>query len=255
MGKILLSAENLTVAYGGREVLRKINAEFEGGKITSVIGPNGSGKSTLLKALIGLVPIKEGQVFSEGTPTDRLTSIQKARRIAYLPQMKNLPDLSVRTMVMHGRFSHLSYPRRYRREDMEAVEKALLITGLSDVSETNVSCLSGGTAQRVFIAMALAQNSPVILLDEPTSFLDISHRFRIMELCKTLAAEGKAIAAVIHDLPSALRYSDKVIVLADGIIKGQGTPDEVYGSGILSEIFGVELKQIESKKGKIYYIE
>lgn len=255
MGEILLSAEELTVEYNGKEVIHKINAEFESGKITAVIGPNGSGKSTLLKALIGLVPIKEGKVFSENVPAERLTSIQKARRIAYLPQMKNIPDLTVKTMVLHGRFSHLSYPRKYRKEDMDAVENALRITGLSEVSEMNVSRLSGGTAQRVFIAMALAQNSPVILMDEPTSFLDISHQIRIMELCRALAAEGKAIVTVIHDLPAALKYSDKIIVIADGEVKGKGTSNEVYVSGILNEIFGVDFKQTEGKKGKAYYIE
>lgn len=176
MDNILLSAKGISSCYNGREVLHKVSTDINGGKVTAVIGPNGSGKSTLIKTLIGIVPKKEGEIYSEGKSTDSMSSLEIARRIAYLPQMKSIPDLTVRTMVLHGRFSHLSYPRRYRKEDLESVEKAMEITGITEYAEKNVSSLSGGTVQLVFLAMALAQSSPVILMDEPTSFLDISIR-------------------------------------------------------------------------------
>lgn len=255
MDRILLSAEGLSACYNGREVLHKVSAVFGSGKITAITGPNGSGKSTLLKTLIGIVPKKEGKIYAGGKPTDKLTSSETARYIAYLPQMKSIPDLTVKTMVLHGRFSHLSYPRRYRKEDMEAVDKALKTTGLTEYAEKNVSSLSGGTVQLVFLAMALAQSTQVILMDEPTSFLDISHQIRLMELCGSLASEGKAIVAVLHDIPLTLKYADELIVMNKGSIAASGTVDEVYKSGIMNSVFEVKIKEAAVDKGKIYYCE
>ena len=225
------------------------------GKIVGLLGPNGSGKSTLLKTLIGIVPKKEGEIYSEGKSTDSMSSLEIARRIAYLPQMKSIPDLMVRTMVLHGRFSHLSYPRRYRKEDLESVEKAMEITGITEYAEKNVSSLSGGTVQLVFLAMALAQSSPVILMDEPTSFLDISHQIKLMKLCRGLASEGRAIAAVLHDIPLALKYADNMIVLSDGKIVLSGTTSDVYKSGVLNRVFNVKVKEAAVETGIIYYCE
>lgn len=255
MDKILLSAEGLSACYNKREVLHKVSVSFEGGKITAIAGPNGSGKSTLLKTLIGIVPKKEGKIYAEGKLTDNLSAAERARHIAYLPQMKSIPDLTVRTMVLHGRFSHLSYPRRYRKEDMEAVDKALKTTGLTEYADKNVSSLSGGTVQLVFLAMALAQSSKVILMDEPTSFLDISHQIKLMELCKGLAAEGKAIVAVLHDIPLTLKYADELIVMNNGSVAASGTTDSVYKSGVMNGVFKVEIKEAATDTGKIYYCE
>lgn len=255
MDKILLSAKNVSSCYSGREALHKVSAELKGGRITAIIGPNGSGKSTFLKTLIGIVPKKEGEIFSEGRNTDGMSAPEIARRIAYLPQMKSVPDLTVRTMVLHGRFSHLSYPRRYRKEDMEAVERAMETVGISEYAEKNVSSLSGGTVQLVFLAMALAQNSSVILMDEPTSFLDISHQLNLMKLCGSLAAEGKAVTAVLHDIPLALKYADDIIVLSGGKAVASGTASQVYKSGILNAVFNVEIKDAASESGIIYYCQ
>lgn len=255
MDNILLSAKGISSCYNGREVLHKVSADINGGKVTAIIGPNGSGKSTLLKTLIGIVPKKEGEIFSEGKSTDNMSSLEIARRIAYLPQMKSVPDLTVRTMVLHGRFSHLSYPRRYRKEDLESVEKAMEITGITEYAEKNVSSLSGGTVQLVFLAMALAQSSPVILMDEPTSFLDISHQIKLMKLCRGLASEGRAIAAVLHDIPLALKYADNMIVMSNGKIVLYGTTSDVYKSGVLNRVFNVEVKEAAAETGIIYYCE
>lgn len=255
MDNILLSAKEISSCYNGREVLHKVSADINGGKVTAIIGPNGSGKSTLLKTLIGIVPKKEGEIFSEGKSTDSMSSLEIARRIAYLPQMKSVPDLTVRTMVLHGRFSHLSYPRRYRKEDLESVEKAIEITGITEYAEKNVSSLSGGTVQLVFLAMALAQSSPVILMDEPTSFLDISHQIKLMKLCRGIVSEGRAVAAVLHDIPLALKYADNMIVMSNGKIVLYGTTSDVYKSGVLNRVFNVEVKEAAAETGIIYYCE
>ena len=255
MDNILLSAKGISSCYNGREVLHKVSADINGGKVTAIIGPNGSGKSTLLKTLIGIVPKKEGEIFSEGKSTDSMSSLEIARRIAYLPQMKSVPDLTVRTMVLHGRFSHLSYPRHYRKEDLKSVEKAMEITGITEYAEKNVSSLSGGTVQLVFLAMALAQSSPVILMDEPTSFLDISHQIKLMKLCRGIVSEGRAVAAVLHDIPLALKYADNMIVMSNGKIVLYGTTSDVYKSGVLNRDFNVEVKEAAAETGIIYYCE
>lgn len=252
---VLLSADGVSACYNGRKVLHKVSVVFKRGRVTAIAGPNGSGKSTLLKTLTGIVPKKEGKIYVGEILSDKLSSLEKARHIAYLPQLKNIPDLTVKTMVLHGRFSHLSYPRRYRKEDLAAVDKALETTGLTEYAEKNVSSLSGGTVQLVFLAMALAQSTEVILLDEPTSFLDISHQIKLMELCRSLAADGKAIAAVMHDIPLTLKYADELIVMKDGCVAASGTADEVYKSGILNDVFNVKIKEVKTETGKIYYCE
>lgn len=252
MKEILLSAEGLRAGYG-REVLHDVSIGFAGGEITSIVGPNGSGKSTLLKALIGIVPKSGGNILIGGTPIEKLTAAAVARGAAYLPQSKKIPELSVMTMVLHGRFAHLSYPRRYRKEDIAAAEQALEVTGLKELSGESMTRLSGGTQQRVFLAMALAQNSPVILMDEPTAFMDISHQLRLMELCRTLADSGRAVVTVLHDLPMALKYSDRIAVLSDGRVCAADTPEAVFRSGTLDEVFGVRLHSMVTETGTLYY--
>ena len=255
MDNVLLSAEGVSARYNEREVLHKVSLSFKSGRITAIIGPNGSGKSTLLKTLIGLVPKTEGDIISDGVSLDKLSASAIARKIAYLPQIKSIPELSVMTMVLHGRFSHLSYPRRYRREDIKAVEEALKTAGIWELADKKVSSLSGGTVQLVFLAMALAQSSPVILMDEPASFLDIAHQIKLMELCKALAREGKAIVMVAHDIPMTLKYADEIAVMREGSIAACGTPLQVFESGILDRVFGVRVRYTDTEGGRIYFCE
>lgn len=252
MNEILLSAEKLCAGYGS-EVLHDISVSFSGGEITSIIGPNGSGKSTLLKALIGIVPKSGGNITAGGMDIEDLSARDVARRVAYLPQSKKIPDLTVMTMVLHGRFAHLSYPRRYRSGDIAAAEEAMRVTGLSGLADETISRLSGGTQQRVFLAMALAQNSPVILMDEPTAFMDISHQISLIELCGRLAGEGKAIVMVLHDIPMALKYSDRTAVLSEGRLCAFDTPENVFRSGILDSVFGVKINRTDTENGILYY--
>lgn len=251
--KIILQTDMLCAGYGGKEIIHNISAGFEQGMITVLTGPNGCGKSTFLKSLIGIVPKTGGKIFAEGTDTQELSSAELARKIAYLPQSKSIPDLTVTTMVLHGRFAHLNYPRRYKKEDIRAAEEAIRLTGLEEYKDELLPRLSGGTQQRVFLAMALAQGSPVILMDEPTAFMDISHQLDLMELCRSLANSGKAVVMVLHDLPAALKYADRIGVMCAGRIEAFGSSSEVYSSGVLNRIFGIDICRTEAEGETVYF--
>ncbi len=248
----MIELKNVCAGYEKKEILHDVTMKFERGKITALIGPNGCGKSTLLKALVRLNPHSSGEILVDGTSIESMSPTQIARHVAYLPQSKKAPDIPVLKMVLHGRFSYLSYPRRYRKEDYEIARKALQWAGMEDKAEENVNRLSGGMQQKVYIAMALAQDAETVLMDEPTTYLDISQQLRLMDMARQLAAEGKAVVMVLHDLSQALRTADEVVVLKDGLVAKCGTPDEVYESGVVQEVFDVEIERIRTKTGWHY---
>ena len=251
----MIKLENVCAGYHGKEVLHNINLTFEPGKVTVLTGPNGCGKSTLLKSLIRLNPHISGKIWVEETPIEELDSVSLAQRIAYLPQSKKAPNITVLRMVLHGRFAYLKYPRRYRKEDFEIAEKALEWVGIAELADENVSCLSGGTQQKVYIAMALAQNTPTILLDEPTTYLDISHQLKMMEMVRSLAAQGKSVVMVLHDLSQAFQTADKIAVMSEGKIVSDASPEELYLSGVIDEIFGIQFRRVQTEKGWKYFCE
>ena len=236
---------NMNAGYDGKVILHDINMRFEPGKVTALIGPNGCGKSTLFKAIVRINPHTSGRILVDGKEITNYSSKELAKKVAYLPQSRKVPDISVLSMVLHGRFAYLSYPRQYRKEDIEIARKALAWVGLSHLEEENVNRLSGGMQQKVYLAMALAQDAETILMDEPTTYLDISHQLRLMELAKKLASEGKAVVMILHDLPQALRTADWVEVLSEGRVIEAGTPSVVYQSGKLEEVFGVKIQHME----------
>lgn len=266
----MIKIKNVCAGYQGKEVLHNINLEFEAEKVTVIIGPNGCGKSTLLKTLVRLNEKSSGEILvATGKQTEtcmqddsqmeymeisKFDSAKLAQHMAYLPQNKRTPDISVLRMVLHGRFAYLKYPRRYGKKDYEIAKKALKWMGIEDLADKNVAELSGGTQQKVYIAMALAQDTPVILLDEPTTYLDISHQLKTMELAKKLAREGKAVVMVLHDLGHAFQVADKVVVMSEGEIRACGIPDEIYRSNIVDEVFDVHLEKAEINGQKIYVI-
>lgn len=252
MERSMLQMKNMCAGYGGKEVLHDISMEFEQGKITALIGPNGCGKSTLLKTLVRIQPHTAGQILVKGIPIENWSSTELAKQVAYLPQSKKAPDISVLKMVLHGRFAYLSYPRKYRVQDYEIAKKALQWAGMEDMAEEQVSRLSGGMQQKVYIAMALAQDSDTILLDEPTTYLDIAHQLRLMEMARNLADQGKAVVMVLHDLSQALRTADKVILLKEGGVISEGTSEEVYKSGTLQQTFGVQIDRVHTASGWHY---
>lgn len=248
----MLNIQNLSAGYSANPVLKNVSLAIPRSAVTVIVGPNGSGKSTLLKALAGILPA-EGSVRLDGQELLGLPGRELAKIAAYLPQNRPVPEITVRNLVLHGRFPYLSYPRRYRQEDLAAAEAAMKKMGIPELADRNLSTLSGGQRQKVYIAMALAQDTPVVLLDEPNTFLDISHQLQLMAQAKNLAVEGKAVVLVLHDLSMAMDCADSLAVLSRGTCLIQGSPQEVFLSGCLDSAFGVRVSRIRTDAGWKYY--
>lgn len=242
----MLEIKNISAGYRRHKVLDGISASFKTGEVTALIGANGCGKSTLLKSMAGILPVLGGNISVDGEDISRLGRTETARRIAYLAQGKNTPDMTVMQMVLHGRFPYLGYPRRYSSRDREIALYAIERVGLKGIEQSPMAALSGGMRQNAYIAMALAQDTEYILLDEPTTYLDISHQIELMRLLRSLAEKGKGIVTVMHDLPMAFDLSDRICVLCDSGTLACGTPSQICASGIVEESFGVSLALSES---------
>ena len=249
----MLEIRNLSAGYSGRPVLQNICFNAPSGQITALLGPNGCGKSTLLRALCGILPIQAGDVRLDGISLPVMSPSRQAQHVSFLPQERPMPDCTVRRLALHGRFPYLSYPRRYRPCDQEIARTAMAQMGIADLAERPLASLSGGQRQKVYIAMALAQDTPVVLLDEPTTFLDVSHQLQLMDQARLLADRGKAVVLVLHDLTMALEWADRLVVMGEGTVLTQGTPEEVFQSGCLSQAFGVTVNRMETEQGWKYY--
>ena len=249
----MIELRGVHAGYQKTPVLRGVDLTFRPGEVLVLVGPNGCGKSTLLRAALGLIPCWEGQVLYDGVPLERLTPRQVALQAAFLSQSRTVPSITARRMVLHGRFPHLSYPRRYRSEDHRAVQQALEEAGAAALADRLLPQLSGGQRQMVYLAMAIAQQTPAILMDEPTTFLDIAHQLGVMRLARRLAEKGKAVGMVLHDLPLALSGGDRLAVLSDGALVRTGTPEEIYQSSVLETVFGVRQGRARTADGWQYY--
>ncbi len=238
----MLELKNISASYGKSRIIDSLSLDIPKGRIVSVIGVNGSGKSTLLKATAGIIPIEKGEIEIDGKSTSDMTDKETAEKIAYLAQGKSIPDITVSRLVLHGRFPHLSYPRVYSEIDRKKAEEAMRKTKVIHLADTPVSALSGGMRQSAYIAMALAQDTDYLLLDEPTTYLDISCQTQLMGMLCTLADEGKGILAVMHDLPLAFSLSDIVAVMDKGKLLAVDTPEAVFESGIIKKLFGVSME-------------
>lgn len=237
----MIRLEKITAGYGETPVLQDVTLQFAPGSLTVLAGPNGSGKSTLLKCAAGLLPVQAGQVLVDDAPLAEYEKDRRqlARKLAYLPQSRPVPGITAKRMVLHGRFPHLGWPRRYRAEDHAAAKRAMEACGIGELAHRPVSALSGGQRQKVYLAMALAQEAPAILLDEPTTHLDIRHRLEILQLARRLADEGKTVVLVLHELDLALRYADKLALLEQGKLIAFDAPRKIAESGLLERVFGV----------------
>lgn len=252
----IITLRNVCAGYEEKaDIIKNIDLDIELGKVTVLAGPNGCGKSTLLKVITGLLTKTSGEVTVDSQTAEAYKQTELAKRIAYLPQSRNVPEISVMRMVLHGRFPYLKYPRRYRKIDMEIAEEALKQVGMEDYADENVSRLSGGMQQKVYIAMALAQDTPVVLMDEPTSFLDIAHQLRLMDMARQLAKQGKAVVLVLHDIAMALKVADNIVVMSEGAVMENGSPEQVFESGVLNKVFGVNIKRMETEDGWQYYVQ
>ena len=236
----MISVKNLCSGYGGKNILKNITTDFSDGEITSIIGPNGSGKSTLLQCCAGLLGISGGDILADGKSITEYKGRTLAQSVSYLPQNNSVSAITVKVLVMHGRFPYLGYPRRYSKEDIEIAENALKEVGLIDFADKQLSELSGGQQQKAHIAMRLAQNTKNVLLDEPTTFLDIKYQLELMRLAKRLSSEGKTVVAVLHDIELAFTNSDKIVVIDNGEIAFSGPPSRLVDSGAIESAFGVK---------------
>jgi iron complex transport system ATP-binding protein len=237
-----LSARGITVGYGGEPVVHDLTVEIPDGQVTTIVGPNGCGKSTLLRTLARLLPPSSGQVVLDGAPITSMATRDIATRLSLLPQSPIAPEgLLVRDLVGRGRHPHQRWFAQWSRQDEEVVEAALAMTDTSDLRDRPLDQLSGGQRQRAWIAMTLAQDTDLMLLDEPTTYLDLAHQVEVLELvCRLNRERTRTVAMVLHDLNLAARYSDLVVVMHEGRIVAQGSPPEVFTTEMLSDVFGLE---------------
>lgn len=255
----ILTVENIRVNYGEKEVLKGINLNIEQGKIVSIIGPNGCGKTTLLRVMSRNLKPKAGNVLLNGENIYKLKSKTLAKNMAILSQNNGCPeDICIRDLVAYGRHAHKKIFSGFTDEDEGIIDWAIKRTGLDNIKDRKVATLSGGERQRAWIAMAIAQKPKILLLDEPTTYLDISHQLELLDLIKSLNEEEKiTIVMVLHDINEAAKYSHELIVIKNGELHCKGTPYDIINDKMLKQVFRVEAEineDINTKKPVIYPI-
>jgi ABC-type cobalamin/Fe3+-siderophores transport system ATPase subunit len=242
-----LAGSGLRVGYDQRTIIHELDLAIPGDSFTVIVGPNACGKSTLLRALARLLKPTQGHVLLDGQEITRFPSKEVAKRIGLLPQTSIAPDgISVIDLVSRGRYPHQSILKRWSAADEAAVIAAMEATNVSELSGRLVDELSGGQRQRVWVAMALAQDTPLLLLDEPTTFLDITHQVELLDLFTRLNQEGgRTLVAVLHDLNQAARYATHLIAMRDGRVVAQGAPADIVTAELVEEVFGLRCRIID----------
>ncbi|MCE0733535.1 ABC transporter ATP-binding protein [Halomonas sp. G15] len=236
----LLQASALSLAHGRTTIIDDLALTLPPGRVTAIVGPNGCGKSTLLAGLARLHAPAGGAVLLDGEDIQQLPARELARRLALLPQEASAPEgLTVADLVRFGRQPHQGWLRQWSADDRRAVAEAVAAAGLEALAERPLEALSGGQRQRAWIAMTIAQQTPLLLLDEPTSALDLGHQLEVFELVRSLASRGRTIALVLHDLASACRYADHLVAMRDGRIVAQGAPAEVVTESLVRGLYDV----------------
>ena len=248
-----IEVRDVSFSYGKLPFIEGLSAVFPHGAVTSVVGPNGCGKSTMIKLVDGLLRPSAGEVRIDGVPTLSLKAKERARRVAVLAQASRPPAMTVEALVACGRYPYQAHQGRLSREDREQVERALELANVARFRAHELRRLSGGERQRAFIAMTLAQDTDLIVLDEPTTYLDIRACHETMELVRRLNVEaGKTVVMVIHDLDLALRYSDCLLVMERGRATASGTVEEVLATGAIERAFGVSIRTCAAPEGTAY---
>lgn len=251
----MIKLNNIAAGYNKVEIIKNISIDFEEGSITSIIGKNGCGKTTLLKTASNLLKPFRGQITLKGMDISSVPNKELAKKVSFLPQLRAVPNITVYNLVMHGRYPYLGFSRTPQKEDKVIVEKAISKMGIEKYINKNIQELSGGQRQKVYIAMVLAQNTDIIFLDEPTTYLDINHQLEILEIIKKLKQMGKTIVMVLHDLSSALSYSDKICLMEDGEIAIYDTPQAVFESREIDRVFNILSSQVAAgDEGKKQYV-
>ncbi|MEC4016941.1 ABC transporter ATP-binding protein [Streptomyces sp. H27-D2] len=242
-----LSVEQLTAGYPGHLAVDSVDLTVPAGQVVAIVGPNGCGKSTLLRAIARLHRPDGGTVRVGDADVWQLKQRQAAHRIALLPQSPQAPEaVTVAGLVRYGRHPHQGLFRQWSREDERAVREALEATGVMELADRRLDQLSGGQRQRCWLAMVLAQQTPVLLLDEPTSALDLGHAVEVLGLVREVAAAGRTVVMVLHDLGSAARYADVIVAMRDGAVLANGPAREVVNAALVRELYGIEADILEA---------
>lgn len=252
----ILKGEHITVAINEKVILKDVSVAIKQGKRTAIIGPNGSGKSTLLKALSGLIKCKAGAIQFDNKDIKLIGRRTLAQKVAILPQSPQIPaDVTVKDLVEYGRFPHRKWWTKAGNDEKVTVEWALEQTGIFSLKNRLVNTLSGGERQRAWIAMALAQQPSLLMLDEPTTYLDISHQLEVMNIISELNKKsGISIVMVLHDINHAMQFADEIIIVKDGKIEGQGSPEEIIDVNMFERVFGVTAEVFKNKAGKYVFM-
>ncbi|MFY0655968.1 MAG: ABC transporter ATP-binding protein [Neptunomonas phycophila] len=245
--QVALRADNIRVGYRHHVIIEQLSLTLPPGKVTAIVGPNGCGKSTLLSALARLREPDKGQVLLDGHDINRLPSREVAKKLALLPQEASAPEgMTAFELIRFGRQPHQSMLRQWSDADQRIVEAALAAADISDLAHRPLDQMSGGQRQRAWIAMSIAQATPLLLLDEPTSALDLGHQIEVFELIRSLSRdENKTVVMVVHDLSSACRYADHLIAMKSGEIVAQGCPSDVVTQALVETLYGVKCTLIE----------
>ncbi|WP_329194093.1 MULTISPECIES: ABC transporter ATP-binding protein [unclassified Streptomyces] len=242
-----LTARNVTLGYDQRVIAEDLSVEIPDNSFTVIVGPNACGKSTLLRALSRMLKPSAGQVLLDGQAIASMPAKKVAKTLGLLPQSSIAPDgITVADLVSRGRYPHQGLLRQWSQQDEQVVAESMAATGVAELAGRAVDELSGGQRQRVWIAMALAQQTPLLLLDEPTTYLDIQHQLDVLDLCAELHEnQGRTLVAVLHDLNHAARYATHLIALRGGVVVAEGPPAEVVTAALVEEVFGLRCQIIE----------
>ncbi|MFD9338901.1 ABC transporter ATP-binding protein [Streptomyces sp. NPDC060028] len=242
-----LTAENVTLGYDQRVIAENLSVEIPDNSFTVIVGPNACGKSTLLRALSRMLKPSAGRVLLDGQAIGSMPAKKVAKTLGLLPQSSIAPDgITVADLVSRGRYPHQGLLRQWSAQDERIVGESMASTGVAELADRAVDELSGGQRQRVWIAMALAQQTPLLLLDEPTTYLDIQHQIDVLDLCAELHEnQGRTLVAVLHDLNHAARYATHLIAMRDGKVVAEGPPAEVVTAGLVEEVFGLRCQIID----------
>lgn len=251
----MLKIKGVCSGYDREIIIKNINATFPSHQITTIIGPNGCGKSTLLKTITKSIQPLTGEILLHDQSIQELSLIDFAKHVSILPQVRNIPNTTVETLVSHGRFPYLGFLRRLSKQDHEIVEYAMELTGVANKRHHPLWELSGGERQKVYIAMTLAQDTELIILDEPTTFLDINHQLEVLELITQLKQKGKTFIMVLHDIHHALTYSDQVLVMNLGKVEQVGSPSHIFESKIIDSIFDIKSKKFTDEDRHYFFFE